>query len=145
MNTDSDTAGLFLSSNVFRNTFQWTILVQYEIGFWTAAMTVWLWISGENEPMWRVRPISCWFSFLGQHYRCCYRDVLRLVSSRLFGLDCGSFLDLGDATDHIDRVFCQRSAVSYMCLHLKDYNFKPLFIMQKYVLQPYAQISMSYV
>lgn len=82
--------GLFLSSNVFRNTFQWTILVQYEIGFWTAAMTVCLWISGENEPMWRVRPISCRFSFLGQHYRLAPPAVIEMyyVSSPLVFLVC---------------------------------------------------------
>ena len=59
--------GLFLSSDVFRNTFRWTILVQYEIRFWT---------SSSNQ-----LPVFIFGATIQISAACCYGDVLGLVSS----------------------------------------------------------------
>ena len=101
--------------------FQWTILVRYEIVFWTAAMTVWLWISGENKPIWRVRPISCRFSFPGQQYRLALPAVIEMYYVSSFWCVLWHFLDQHGETDHFDWLFCQRSAVGYMCKQLYMY------------------------
>ena len=50
---------------------------------------------------------------------CCYRDVLRLVSSCWCVL--WHFLDQHGETDHFDWLVCQRSAVGYMCKQLYMY------------------------